>query len=188
MKKVQVIAKENRNGESLLRNDDARMTQHLYHVFDQPEAAVAVQREDRFGMKLNAFNRQIAVPDAHDDPVVALSRHFETGRQFFRNRVQRVITAHAKFLRESRENTETAMPDQRRLSVHRVSEHTQFPAKRFDDALQSQTHAKYGNFQFRRAPNQLGYAEIRGAARPRRNQDQRRPFPFDQLERESGTI
>jgi hypothetical protein len=86
MKDVQVTANEMRNGEILVKSD-TRATQLLDHVLHQPQAAVSVQREDRFGMKLNGFDRQIAMADAHDDAVVAFRGYFQARREFFGNRV-----------------------------------------------------------------------------------------------------
>src|SRR5277367_3457516 len=83
MKNVQVTAKETRNGESLA-NADTRMTQGLYNILHQAQAAVAVERENGFGMELHTLDRQVAMADPHDDPVVALGGNFKTRWQFLR--------------------------------------------------------------------------------------------------------
>ena len=108
MKNVQVTAKETRNGESLA-NADTRMTQGLYNILHQAQAAVAVERENGFGMELHTLDRQVAMADPHDDPVVALGGNFKTRWQFLRNRIKRVIPADAELLRESGENAVAAV-------------------------------------------------------------------------------
>jgi len=47
--------------------------------FDQPEAAISVQRQDRLGMELHAFNGQFAVAHSHDDAVLRFRSDFKTG-------------------------------------------------------------------------------------------------------------
>ena len=76
MKNTQLTANEmtKRRDHLVSTADDARVTQPLHDVFHQPQPAVSVQRQDRFGMKLHGFHRQVAMADAHDDAVVALAR------------------------------------------------------------------------------------------------------------------
>jgi hypothetical protein len=54
------------------------VTQFLNHVLHKAQAAVTVEREDRFRMKLDGLHRQFAMADAHDHAVLALGRDFET--------------------------------------------------------------------------------------------------------------
>ncbi len=75
MKNTQSTANERAKGDHLESTaDQAGVPQTLDDVFHQPQAAVSVERQDRFGMKLHGFHRQIAMADAHDDAVVALAR------------------------------------------------------------------------------------------------------------------
>ena len=90
MKNVQVDGERTRNGENwptILRlstaDQDTGVPQALDDVFHQPQAAVAVQRQDRFGMKLHGLHRQVAMADAHDDAVVAFGGDFEARREAF---------------------------------------------------------------------------------------------------------
>src|SRR5579871_5511690 len=187
MKKMQVTANEMRKGENLTSRDTG-MTQRLYDVLDEAETAVAIERQDRFGMELNSLNGQIAMADTHDDAVVALRRDFETGWKLFGNRVERMITSDAEFLGQAGENPQAAMADQRRLSMHRVSQHAQLAAKGFDDSLQSEADAENRDFEPGGAANQLQNAEIGRTAGAGRDQNQRRLLALDQFERESGAI
>jgi hypothetical protein len=91
MKNTQSTANEMAKGDHLVsmastRGDQA-VSQPLNHVFHQAQAAVSVQRQDRFGMKLDRFHRKFAMADAHDDAVLALSGDFEARREFFGDRV-----------------------------------------------------------------------------------------------------
>src|SRR6185312_13134516 len=113
-----------------------------YNIFDEFQAAVSIEREDRLRMELHCLNRQIAMPDAHDNAVVGFGRHFKTRRQNRPLREKRMITAYLEPLRQALEYALTLMRHHRRFPVHRIIQHPEFPAKCLNDSLQAKAHAK----------------------------------------------
>lgn len=95
-------------------------------------------------MKLDSFDGQAAVAYAHDDAVFGLGSYFESGRQFVWKRVERMVAADGKLFREPCEDACIAMADAGWLSVHRISEDSEFAAKSFDDALKAEANAEHG--------------------------------------------
>src|SRR5580692_10058586 len=88
IKNTQSTANERAKGDHLESTaDQAGVAQALDDVFHEPQAAVSVEGEDRLGMKLDGFHRQIAMADTHDDSVVALRGDFETAWKLFGYRV-----------------------------------------------------------------------------------------------------
>src|SRR5580704_15200225 len=88
MKNTQSTANDRTRGDHLKSTgDQTGMPQALNDVLHQPQPAVSFECEDRLGMKLYGFHRQVAMADTHDDAVVALRGYFQTIRKFFRDRV-----------------------------------------------------------------------------------------------------
>ena len=75
-----------------MRTTQAETCATTFSINSQP--AVAIQRQDGFGMELHGLNRQLAVANAHDDPVFGFGRDLETRRKRFPPCEQRVVTAH----------------------------------------------------------------------------------------------
>src|SRR5947208_16729959 len=75
-------------------NGKRRVGVVLDHVLHQTEPAVALEREDRFWMKLYCFNWQIAVTNAHNNAVFGLSRDPQASRKTSALRIERLITSH----------------------------------------------------------------------------------------------
>ena len=72
------------------------MRVRLDHVLHQPQAAVTLQSQNRFGVKLHRFNGQVAVTNAHDDAVVRFRGNFKAGGKRVAIGIKRMITAHTK--------------------------------------------------------------------------------------------
>src|SRR5260370_41588623 len=96
-------------------------------------------------MKLHGFDRKIAMADAHDDSIFALSRYLQARRKCLAPGEQRVVASNFKACRQSFENTFTLMNHNRRFTVHRIVEHAQFAAKRLNDSLQPQANSEHRN-------------------------------------------
>src|ERR1035437_3091406 len=85
IKNTQSTANDKTKGDHLKSTaDEAGMAQLLNHVLNEPQAAVSIQGEDRFRMKLHGLHRQFAMADAHDNSVLALGGDFQTGGKLFR--------------------------------------------------------------------------------------------------------
>src|SRR6516165_1681101 len=52
-----------------------------YHIADELQAAIAVQRENRLGMELHGFHGQVAMTNAHDYAILSFCGHFQAGRE-----------------------------------------------------------------------------------------------------------
>src|ERR1700722_15254927 len=88
IKNTQSTANDRARGDHLESTGDKTGISHPPNeVFHEPQAAVSFERKNRLRMKLDSFHRQVAMADAHDDPVVALRGNFKTARELFRNRV-----------------------------------------------------------------------------------------------------
>ncbi len=74
-------------------------SQDLDHILHEHQAALTVERENRFGMELHRFHGKVAMANAHDDAVIALRRDLETRRQAPFDRVKRMIAADAEGFR-----------------------------------------------------------------------------------------
>src|SRR5438309_10797757 len=93
-------------------------------------------------MKLDAGDRMLAVPHAHDLAIVALGGDLERFGQARSLDDQRVITSRRQGARKPRENTFAAMRDRRQLAVHDASRPHDATAKRRADRLMAEADAE----------------------------------------------
>src|ERR1700674_3935368 len=98
MKNAQVSANEIRKGE-YLEASHTSVSQDFDYVLHQPQPAASVQCQNRFGVKLHCFHRQIPVAYAHDHAVLALGGYLQAFRKLLRNRIERMIASHADLFR-----------------------------------------------------------------------------------------
>ena len=91
----------------------------------------------------------------------------------FADGVERVIAADLQVLGQALEHAATPLClDERVLAVHRVVEHAEFAAERFDDALQAKAYAEDRDAASGGMAHQIGNTEIRRAARAGTDQDE----------------
>src|SRR6185503_15892328 len=93
--------------------------------------------------------------------------HFEARRESLATREQRMVAAHLKLLGHAFENSQTAMTDRGRLSVHRIIQNAQLAAERLDDPLQAETHAEDRHTHADGGLHHLRYTEVCGTPRAR---------------------
>src|SRR6185503_8113590 len=83
----------------------ASQPQRISHQF---QAGFVAGSQDRFRVKLYGLNRQLTVPNSHNDCSFTASGRaggdFQTGRKPLRNRVKGVVAAHLNLLGQSLEN------------------------------------------------------------------------------------
>ena len=153
-------------------------------VAHQLQPRVSRRGENRFRMELNRFDRQFAMPNAHDDAVVRFRGDFETSRHALRNRVERVVAADLDLLRQALENAECR--DAAPSRVCRASGYGSTPSSPPNASTIpcSPRHTpNTGMPALRRVLHQLRHAEILGPARARRDQDHVRLHRVQNFER-----
>ena len=166
----------------------AGMAQRLDDVFHQPQAAVAVQRQDRSGWNCTASmgNSRWRTPMMTPSSLSAVtSRH---AGQLFANREQGMIAAYAEFFRQTFENTHAAMVLP--ATACRAWDNPARPARRRTPPPCPANPGTRQTPEFR-AWRRAEPARARRnppAARARRDQDQRRRQLLDHLQREARAI
>ena len=119
-------------------------------------------------MELHGGQRQVGVLHRHDDPVVALRRHLEQGRQFLADREERVVAARGELARQPGEEPPAPDLDTRGLAVHGVVEHTELAPQVLHDALEPEADPEGRNparEQRVQRPRQIEIARRAGAGR-----------------------
>ena len=139
-------------------------------------------------MKLNRFDRELAVADPHDDAVFGLGCNFEAGWEAGPSGKQRMVTAHSEAIGEALEHAEIAVRDVRSFPMHGVIQNIQFPAERLDNALQTEAYAEDRDAHLCGVPHQIRHAEITGAARTGRDQYQCWRDLLDHLRRDASAV
>src|SRR3954469_25678500 len=108
-----------------------------------PQEVLAERRQHRLGMELDAFDRQLAVADAHHLAVVAPRRHLELVRD--NRRRERVVTPDLEPLREAAEHAPPVVLDAARLPVEQALRAADLADERPDHRLVAEADAEGGN-------------------------------------------
>ncbi len=58
----------------------ARSAIQTHHVSHELHSAIVLERQELFRLKLNRFDRQFPVRDAHDDAIIRFGVYFKAGR------------------------------------------------------------------------------------------------------------
>ena len=109
---------------------------------------VILRSKQTFGVELDGFYRECAVPDSHDDSIFGFGRDFETRREFVALRIEAVIAAHFKRAGQAREDAFPGVMDFAWFSMNGVIKNCQFAAKGFYNSLQAQADAEDGDVLF----------------------------------------
>src|SRR5215813_4629044 len=103
---------------------------------------MAVLSGDRFWMKLDAFNRQRLVAQAHDLAVDGPRGDIETIRQRRSLDRERVVARGLERRRQAAEYTGTGVRDRRRLAVHQCLRADDLAAESLSERLMTQADAE----------------------------------------------
>src|SRR5262249_5176454 len=96
------------------------------------------------GVELDAMQRPVAVPHAHDLPLVGPGTDHEVGiGEGFPANYQRMVTRCLKRIGQAAENALTVVVDRRRLAVHDADVANHLAAENVPDTLMSQADAQH---------------------------------------------
>src|SRR5690349_10566119 len=89
---------------------DLRRFAEAHGILHQLQSVVAFCGQDRLRMELHCLDRQLAMADAHDNPVLGLGGHLEAGGESLLAREEGMVTADLELLGKTFEDTGSAVP------------------------------------------------------------------------------
>src|SRR5262249_29684454 len=102
-------------------------------------------RGNALGMELHAVHGEFAMGEAHDQPVLALRRDLEAGRQRCPLDHKRVVAGRGEARRNVMEYALALMRDLAQLAVHGRGAADDLAAEGLPDGLMPETNAEYGD-------------------------------------------
>src|SRR5271156_1822516 len=132
---------------------------------------LALEGQNRFRMKLHAFDRVLFVAQSHDFVFRGAGADFERRRDGRRIHQQRMIAHRIERARNTREDRLAVVNYRRSLAVHQAIRAHDLAAERLADTLQAEAHAENRNLVRHLAQESQRDAGLGGSARSRRDDD-----------------
>src|ERR1035437_3518118 len=132
---------------------------------------LAFEGQNRFGMKLHAFDGVLSVTKPHDFVFRRAGADFQHRWNGSRIDQQRMIAHRFERARDACENRLAVVNYRRGLAVHQATRAHDLPAKRLADALQAEAHAENRNFTRHLAQQLQRDSGLGGSARSGRDDD-----------------
>src|SRR5665213_212107 len=102
-------------------------------------------RKDRLRVELHTFNRQGAMPKAHDDPVSGVRGHLENVGNRRRVNHERVVPGRLEWAIQTCKDTRRLVVNHRGLAVHDLWRRNHGAAEDLADALVAETDPEHGD-------------------------------------------